>query len=162
MLKVESSMSNTHRPRAVLALCLGNICRSPIAEGLLRAHLETRGFTTRVDSAGTGAYHVGESPDPRSVQVMRERGHNISAQRARQLTMDDFARFDLILAMDQSNLRNARRLAPDEVAAAKVQLLLADGAEVPDPYYGGPRGFDHVYELIDAAVARWVDSWAED
>ena len=153
-------MATISRPRAILALCLGNICRSPIAEGLLRAHLKARGLNIDVDSAGTGGYHVGEAPDPRSIEVMRSHGHDISAQRSRQLTAEDFSRFDLILAMDQSNLRNARRLAPSGAGMARVELLLSGDAEVPDPYYGGPRGFDHVYALIDEAAARWVERWA--
>ena len=151
-----------HPPRAVLALCLGNICRSPIAEGLLRAHAERRGLTIEFDSAGTGGYHVGEAPDPRSIEVMDHHGHDISAQRSRKLSTRDFERFDLILAMDQSNARGARRVAPNQHAASKVHLLLEEGAEVPDPYYGGPGGFEEVYALIDQAAERWVTSWARE
>ena len=131
-------------PRAILALCLGNICRSPIAEGVLRAHLERAGLNIRVDSAGTSAFHQGEAPDPRSIEVMRHHQLDISAQRSRPLTALDFERFELILAMDQSNLRNARSLAPTREAKERVQLLLDKGQEVPDPYYGGPDGFEQV------------------
>jgi protein-tyrosine phosphatase len=92
---------------------------------------------------------------------MRTFGHDISWQRSRQLTVEDFARFDLILAMDQSNLRQARKLAPDAQSATRVQLLLDGEAEVPDPYYGGPRGFENVYLLIDQAAERWVKSWEQ-
>jgi protein-tyrosine phosphatase len=93
---------------------------------------------------------------------MADHGYNISAQRSRQLTTRDFERFDLILAMDQSNARHARQVAPNPHAADKVQLLLEEGAEVPDPYYGGPSGFEEVYTLIDQAAARWVESWARE
>ena len=154
-----SSPSST--PRAVLALCLGNICRSPIAEGMLRVHLERAGLSIEVDSAGTSGYHEGEAPDTRSVAIMSTHGHDISSQRSRQLTLEDFKRFDLIIAMDQSNLRQARRLAPNPECAEKVYLLLDDGAEVPDPYYGGSRGFEHVYQLINHAAERWVRSWVQ-
>ena len=147
-------------PNSVLALCLGNICRSPIAEGLLRAHVENQGLSMTVDSAGTSAYHVGESPDTRSISVMRKHGYDISNQRSRQLCVEDFERFDLILAMDQSNVRNAVRLAPNEAAKAKVKLLLDNGAEVPDPYYGGVNGFDLVYQMIDEAARDWVKTWS--
>ena len=146
-------------PRAVLALCLGNICRSPIAEGLLRDHVERAGLNIRVDSAGTSAFHQGEAPDPRSVEVMRQHTLDISAQRSRPLTAADFERFDLILAMDKSNLRNARALAPTQEAQGKVQLLLEQSQEVPDPYYGGEGGFERVYHMVNQAVARWVAQW---
>lgn len=147
-------------PSSVLALCLGNICRSPIAEGLLRVHIEAQGLSIYVDSAGTSGYHAGEAPDPRSIAVMRKHGHDISAQRSRQLKVEDFDRFDLILAMDQSNYRNARNLAPTEAAKSKVKLLLDDGAEVPDPYYGGVNGFENVYQMIDQAAQSWIKTWS--
>ena len=146
-------------PSSVLALCLGNICRSPIAEGMLRVHLSHSDLEVSVDSAGTSGYHIGEPPDTRSVKIMSAHGHDISFQRSRQLTLDDFMRFDLILAMDRSNLRQARNLAPDIRSAARVHLLLAEGAEVPDPYYGGPDGFEQVYQLINHATMRWVNCW---
>ena len=146
-------------PSSVLALCLGNICRSPIAEGMLYFHLGQSDLEVHIDSAGTSGYHAGERPDPRSVEVMSAHGHDISFQRSRQLTVDDFARFDLILAMDQSNLRQARTLAPDTESAARVHLLLEDGAEVPDPYYGGSGGFERVYQMINHAAERWVKCW---
>ncbi len=147
-------------PRAVLALCLGNICRSPIAEGLLRHHAAARGLALTVDSAGTSGHHEGEPPDPRSAEVMRRHGHDISAQRARPLRAEDLERFDLILAMDARNLRDARLLAPTAEARGRVRLLLDEGAEVPDPYYGGEEGFERVYALIDAAAAEWARRWA--
>lgn len=146
-------------PKAVLALCLGNICRSPIAEGLLRHHIQAHGLNIVVDSAGTSAYHAGEAPDSRSIKVMSQHGHDISQQRSRQLCHADFERFDLILAMDQSNYKNALQLAPSAEAKAKVKLLLPNDQEVPDPYYGGVNGFEKVYQMIDIATAGWVSKW---
>lgn len=143
-------------PKAILVLCLGNICRSPIAEGLLRAHLKREGLQIEVDSAGTSSFHQGEAPDPRSIEVMKRHGHDIRTQRSRPLCIEDFERFDLILAMDRRNLRDARALAPTEKAGAQVQLLL-DEEDVPDPYYGGVDGFEKVYQMIDQAIRQWID-----
>ena len=147
------------KPKAILALCLGNICRSPIAEGLLRVHVEKAGLQITIDSAGTSGYHAGEAPDSRSIEVMKHHGYDISMQRSRQLTKQDFQRFDLILAMDESNVRNARRLAQSDEEKNKVQLLLEGGAEVPDPYYGGQNGFETVYQMIEQAVLNWIALW---
>ena len=146
-------------PRAVLALCLGNICRSPIAHGLLEAHAQRAGLSLEVDSAGTSAHHEGEPPDPRSQRVMSAHNHNISAQRSRPLTSSDVERFDLILAMDQRNMSEAERLKASVGGRAQVALLLEGAREVPDPYYGGARGFEEVYELVDEAAQRWVRRW---
>ena len=148
-------------PKAVLALCLGNICRSPIAEGLLRYHIQAHGLNIIVDSAGTSAYHAGEAPDSRSIRVMHQHGHDIGQQRSRQLCQADFERFDLILAMDQSNYRNAIQLAPSPEAKTRVKLLLPNDQEVPDPYYGGVNGFEKVYQMIDIAAAHWVSKWLD-
>lgn len=148
-------------PRAVLALCLGNICRSPIAEGLLRHHCALLKLELEIDSAGTGGYHVGEAPDPRSVEVMRLKGHDIREQRARKLTLADLEYFDLILAMDTNNVREASRLTNDPRLRAKVLLLDPEGRDVPDPYYGGPNGFLHIYEMIDKAVSQRAKSWVK-
>ena len=148
-------------PRTVLTLCLGNICRSPIAEGLLRAHIEKAGLNISVDSAGTSAYHVGEAPDPRSIEVMSKHGYHIGQQRSRQLTPKDFQQFDLILAMDQSNKNNALKLIQREHSSGIVALYLGESREVPDPYYGGPNGFDEVYRMIDQAALDWVSLWSE-
>jgi protein-tyrosine phosphatase len=141
---------------AVLTLCLGNICRSPIAEGLIRAYAESLGLSVHIDSAGTSGYHVGEAPDPRSIRVMQKHGHDITKQRSRQLTIDDFDQFDLILAMDQSNINNAHRIAKTDSQRAKVVLFLRDGSEVPDPYYGGVNGFEDVYQMISESASDWV------
>ncbi len=141
-------------------VCLGNICRSPTAEAVMRGVLARAGLAARVvlDSAGTGAWHVGEPSDPRTRAAARRRGVDID-HRGRQFGRDDFARFDLVLAMDVANQRALLAMAPDPAAASKVRLLrsfdpaAAHGAEVPDPYYGGPDGFDRVLDVCEAACA---------
>jgi protein-tyrosine phosphatase len=140
----------------VLFVCLGNICRSPTAEGVFRHKLREAGLEARVevDSAGTGDWHVGKAPDTRTRQAALRRGYDLSALRARQVAGDDFRRFDLILAMDGSNLQHLQRLRPSSGAAEldlflrRYQLLLD---EVPDPYYGGEDGFEQVLDLIEQA-----------
>lgn len=127
----------------VLALCLGNICRSPVAEALLRRELAAQGVEAVVDSAGTGDWHVGRPADPRSTEVARRHGVRLNG-RARQLLRRDFADYDLILAMDSQNAAEARALAGSPGAAARVRLMrdfdpLAPGADVPDPYLGGRK-----------------------
>ncbi|CAE6910510.1 low molecular weight protein-tyrosine-phosphatase [Ectopseudomonas khazarica] len=140
----------------VLFVCLGNICRSPTAEGVFRHKLRAAGLEgqVQVDSAGTGDWHVGKAPDSRTRQAAQRRGYDLSAQRARQVEVADFQRFDLILAMDQSNLRNLQALRPAG-ARADLDLYLRrfDLAldEVPDPYYGGEDGFEQVLDLIEQA-----------
>jgi protein-tyrosine phosphatase len=143
---------------AILFVCLGNICRSPTAEGVMRELVRRSQLQDRLvlDSAGTGAWHVGESPDARATAAARARGIVLEGS-ARQIQPGDFQEFDLILAMDRSNLRDLLRLAPDEQAQAKVRLLRdfdprSDGEQdVPDPYYGGPNGFEYVLDLVQAA-----------
>ncbi len=141
---------------SILFVCLGNICRSPLAEGVFRAVLAEKGMTSGVDidSAGTGAWHVGSPPDRRSVAVAVKHGIDISAQRARKVSIADFSRFDLILGMDSSNVEDLRRMAPP-VATARIHLFLdfagGQGQEVPDPYYGAEDGFDGVYRMIRVA-----------
>jgi len=140
----------------VLFVCLGNICRSPTAEGVFRHKLRAAGLDHRVqvDSAGTGDWHVGKAPDSRTRQAALRRGYDLSAQRARQVEVADFQRFDLILAMDQSNLRNLEALRPAD-GCADLDLYLRRYAlaldEVPDPYYGGEDGFEQVLDLIEQA-----------
>lgn len=148
---------------AVLMVCMGNICRSPTAEGLLRAKLAAAGLEARVrvDSAGTHGYHVGDAPDARAQRHARTRGVDLSALRARRVAEDDFDRFDLVLAMDEDNLAELQRLRPAGHANAP-RLLLEFAArtavrEVPDPYYGGPDGFEHVLDLIDEACDGLVE-----
>ena len=137
----------------VLMVCLGNICRSPLAEGILASKVDSE--KVYVDSAGTAGYHVGNPPDPRSIAVAKTHGLNISHQSCRKFSVEDFDEFDHIYVMDISNHANVLSLATSEKDASKVKLLLSelDGnvKEVPDPYYGGDDGFEKVYQLIDAA-----------
>lgn len=132
----------------ILMVCLGNICRSPLAEGILRTKLTTDFF---VDSAGTGGWHAGQSPDERSIATARNYGIDISNQKARKFTVSDFDTFDHIFVMDQLNYKDVLNLAPDDVAKSKVALILGPSKEVPDPYYGGQDGFEKVYQLLDQA-----------
>lgn len=157
-------------PTRVLFVCLGNICRSPTAEGVLRHLAADRGLDGRVevDSAGTAGWHVGEPPDRRAQQEARRRGIDISGLRGRRLEPADFERFDHILVMDRSNLADARAVAPTPEAASKVRLLreldpeavAAGDLEVPDPYYGGPEGFAAVYDAIERACHHLLDQLA--
>ena len=137
----------------VLMVCLGNICRSPLAEGILRSKIDTS--LIEVDSAGTAGYHVGNPPDPRSVAVARKYQIDISQQRCRRFVREDFERFDHIFVMDQSNYQDVLDLAEGGNHFEKVKLLLEEiemgPSEVPDPYYGGESGFEYVFELIDQA-----------
>jgi protein-tyrosine phosphatase len=142
---------------AILFVCTGNICRSPTAEGVMRAKLETAGLGAgiHVDSAGISSYHVGEAPDRRSQLHARRRGYDLSDQRARRLVAEDFERFDYLLAMDRSHLAAMESMAPAR-RRGRVMLLLEFAAgtptrEVPDPYYGGDNGFEQVLDLIEAA-----------
>ncbi len=138
----------------ILMVCLGNICRSPMAEGILRHMARERGITITTDSAGTSDYHVGEAPDRRAQAAMRAKGIDISDLRARQFTATDFDAFDLLLAMDADNLRNMLALAPecrtgrqgkpDDGPRTGASVAL----EVPDPYFGGDDGFDDVYAML--------------
>lgn len=137
-------------------VCLGNICRSPMAEGVLRHLAAERGLAITTDSAGTGDYHVGEPPDRRAQAAMRRRGLDISDLRARQFVAEDFERFDLLLAMDADNLRNMLRLAPTPAHARKARLIMDQAPdhplrEVPDPYFGGDAGFDEVHDMLHSA-----------
>ena len=149
----------------ILFFCLGNICRSPLAEGLFRQHVAERGLTDRfhIESAGTGAYHVGNKPDPGSIRVAKARRDlDISDQRAQQLLDHHFVEFDYLVAMDHSNRRNAMRLA---YADPEKILLLRDyepdpalrGTEVPDPYGGGGSQFDLVFDIVDRCTVRLLD-----
>lgn len=140
----------------VLFVCLGNICRSPTAEGVFRHKLREAGLEGRieVDSAGTGDWHVGKPPDSRTRRAAQRRGYDLSPLRGRQVAAADFARFDLILAMDQRNLQHLQGLRP-ATAPTELDLFLRRYAlaldEVPDPYYGGEEGFERVLDLIEQA-----------
>jgi protein-tyrosine phosphatase len=148
------------RPVRILFVCLGNICRSPTAEGVMRALLRAERLedAVEVDSAGTGGWHVGSAPDERATAAARRRGIVLDGA-ARQVAPEDFERFDLILAMDRENLRALRALAPDGEARTRVRMLRefdpdaasAGDLDVPDPYYGGTRGFTDVLDLVEAA-----------
>ncbi len=164
----DGGLEGRGRPVRILFVCLGNICRSPTAEGVMRGLIEQRGLGGRVevDSAATGGWHVGERPDARATAAARDRGVRLSGA-ARQVKALDFDEFDLLLAMDRANERDLRALAPDSESAAKVKLLRefdpdADGLEVPDPYYGGPDGFDRVLDLVQAACLGVLDSLGLD
>ena len=156
---------DSKRP-AILFVCLGNICRSPLAEGAARHMAAQIGWQGHLDSAGTGAWHAGNPPDSRSIAIAAEHGVDISEQKARQVTRDDFGKFDLIIAMDASNLHNLeklRRSANNQNDRAKLVLLLDfsldhKGQDVPNPYYGGDDGFAHVWDLVRRAMPSVLDS----
>ncbi len=141
----------------VLFVCLGNICRSPTAEGVFRALVERAGLNDRIeiDSAGTAAWHIGKSPDARAQAAAATRGYDLSSLCGRQVAVADFTRFDFVLAMDEENLANLLAMCPPE-HRPKVRLFLSFSTqwqdhEVPDPYYGGAEGFDHVLDMVEDA-----------
>ena len=134
-------------------VCLGNICRSPMAEGIMRKLGEKK---VEVDSAGTADYHIGFQPDKRMIATAKEHGVDISNLRARQFQSDDFDSFDLIFAMDSSNYRDIISLAKDDNDKQKVKMIL-DNSNVPDPYYGGDEGFEHVYQLLHEACQKFLE-----
>ncbi len=148
----------------ILFVCLGNICRSPMAEGLMRKKLKERGLDWSVDSAGIGSWHVGESPDSRARETMRLHGIDISDLRGRQFSPHDFKRFDLILTMDESNYRDALSLARNEEERKKVKRVLdfhsGTKREVPDPYWNS-KGFEEVYRLLDEATENLIKEYQE-
>lgn len=150
-------------PISILFVCLGNICRSPLAEGVFRAVAEesSRGHEFRIDSAGTGGWHAGSAPDPRSVEIACRHGIDISGQKARRVRPDDFGDFNLILGMDRSNVDELKRLAPAH-AQGRVHLFLdyalGRDSDVPDPYYGGREGFADVYRMIREASEALADA----
>ncbi|MGY6647174.1 low molecular weight protein-tyrosine-phosphatase [Wenyingzhuangia sp. IMCC45574] len=138
----------------ILMVCLGNICRSPLAEGILKSKIEDLNIV--VDSAGTGAYHVGNLPDVRSIEVAMKYGIDITDQRARKLEASDLEEFDFIYAMDASNYRNILSIARTQAQEAKVRMIMNElvpesDVSVPDPYYGGDQGFENVYKMLDQA-----------
>ncbi|HUJ86343.1 MAG TPA: low molecular weight protein-tyrosine-phosphatase [Burkholderiales bacterium] len=144
--------------RGVLFVCTGNICRSPTADGVMRRLVRDAGLAdrVRVDSAGTHDYHVGEPPDVRAQEHARRRGYDLSGLRARQVEMEDFDAFELIIAMDRGQLAILRRMAPPQ-HRHKLRLFMEfaegrHGDEVPDPYYGGPDGFERVLDMVEAAT----------
>jgi protein-tyrosine phosphatase len=135
-------------------VCLGNICRSPLAEGILQSKLPKKDYI--IDSAGTANYHIGAAPDKRSVLIAKKFGIDISQQKCRQITKSDFETFDYIYVMDTSNYKNVIAIAPNEASKQKVKLILNEvdstsDLEVPDPYYGEMEYFEHVFHLLDEA-----------
>src|SRR5688500_1893822 len=142
----------------ILFVCMGNICRSPSAEGVFRSLLAARApqLTIEIDSAGTHDYHVGEPPDDRAIAAARRRGIDLSTLRARMVSTSDFDNFDLILAMDEQNLRELQRRAPAH-RRERIRLMMEFAPQaavraVPDPYYGGPQGFEQVLDLLEEAA----------
>lgn len=140
--------------KKVLMVCLGNICRSPLAEGILKSKIDTSKI--EVNSAGTGGWHVDELPDPRSIEVAQQHGLDITDQRGKQFSTYDFEIYDHIFVMDNSNYRDVVKLATSASEKEKVQLILeetfpGEKRDVPDPYYGGDQGFENVYQMLNAA-----------
>jgi protein-tyrosine phosphatase len=142
--------------KRVLVVCLGNICRSPIGEELLRHHAQAAGLDLFVDSAGTSGWHKGNKPDPRSCDVMLRHGHDITGQHARPLVEQDLFTFDHILVMDSNNLIDAKSLPP----GTAILQLFVDGLDVPDPYYGEGDGFQLVYDMLNTAAPSWIQEWS--
>lgn len=146
----------------ILFVCLGNICRSPTAHGVMESLVATQRLTARieVDSAGTSDWHIGRQPDSRTLACAQRAGYDLSTQRARQVVAADFAQFDYILAMDNSNLKELRQLKPTDFTGHLGLFLdvLPEQPlrEMPDPYHGGPEGFTQVLTLAEAACARWI------
>lgn len=140
-------------------VCLGNICRSPLAEGILASKLDPDLY--QISSAGTSNYHIGEKPDMRSIQTARNHGIDISNQRAAQFTVSDFDLYDIIYAMDNSNYQNIIKLSRNSSDRKKVKLILNElhpneNLDVPDPYYGGDQGFENVFEMLDKACDQLI------
>ena len=138
----------------ILMVCLGNICRSPLAEGILKSKMNPQNFL--IDSAGTAAYHKGNAPDKRSMEVARKYGINIADQKARKFTIKDFDTFNYIFVMDDRNYQDILMLARNQKEESKVQMILNEihptqNLSVPDPYYGANQGFEHVYTMLEEA-----------
>lgn len=155
---------STTKTQSILFVCMGNICRSPTAEGVFRKRVEDAGLAhaIHIDSAGTYGYHVGEPPDARSQQFAARRGYDLSVQRARKVSADDFIKFDHVLAMDHDNLDQLKNICPPQYAH-KLALFMQyardhDSKVVPDPYYGGGQGFDLVLDYIEDASDGLVEA----
>jgi protein-tyrosine phosphatase len=146
----------------VLMVCLGNICRSPLAEGILKQKFKRNNIEGFVDSAGTAAYHAGEKPDPRSIEIANKYGIDIKNQTARKFKVEDFDLFDKIFVMDSENLADIKKVARNQQDIQKVEMILnqslpGKNLPVPDPYYGGEDGFENVYSLLDNACEAIVE-----
>lgn len=148
----------------ILIVCLGNICRSPLAEGILLHLVKEKNLSLVIDSAGTSDYHIGEAPDARTVANAKKNKIDLSPLRARQFIVEDFDVFDKIYVMDKSNLQNVLKLARNDRDKQKVDLFLNishpnQNMEVPDPYYGGEKGFENVFKMVWEASERLVESY---
>jgi len=148
---------------AILMVCLGNICRSPMAEGILKRKTEKLGLAVSIDSAGTSNYHIGEHPDKRAIANAKKHGIDISQLKARQFKQDDFDKFNLIFVMDESNYSNVISLARNENDIKKVELILnriipKSNSSLPDPYFGGEEDFEYVFQLLDKACEHIANS----
>ena len=150
-------MENT--PIKILAVCLGNICRSPICHGLLDHYSKEYNREFKIESAGTIGIHAGSPPDHRSIEIMKAHGHDISHQRSRKFHHYNFEEYDVILAMDSSNYRDVCSLAVNEKEKSKIHMVI-EGTNVPDPYYGSDEGFENVYQMLDEAVKQWLNELA--
>ena len=139
-------------------VCLGNICRSPLAQGILESKVDPKKI--KVDSAGTAAYHIGNSPDPRSISIAKKHGIDLTSQCARQFNSRDFTNFSKIFVMDHANYKAVIAQAQTKEEIEKVCLILENNKEVPDPYYGGEEGFQNCYELLDEACDRIKESFS--
>ena len=139
-------------------VCLGNICRSPLAQGILESKVDPNKI--KVDSAGTAAYHIGNSPDPRSISIAKKHGIDLTSQCARQFNSRDFTNFSKIFVMDHANYKAVIAQAQTKEEIEKVSLILENNKEVPDPYYGGEEGFQNCYELLDEACDRIKESFS--
>ena len=155
--------NKTAPPVRVLFVCLGNICRSPTAHGIFQTHVDRAGLAQhiQVDSCGTGDWHIGHAPDPRTSEKAAQYGYDLSSLRARQFCADDFQRFNVLLAMDKQNLSDIEAQRPPDFGGRADLFLryagVADPLEVPDPYYGGDAGFDRVVQLIERASAAVLE-----
>lgn len=151
----------------IVFVCLGNICRSPLADGILRRKIAELKIEVEVDSCGTIGNHVGEKPDSRMISTAKNRGTDLSFLRARKFSKSDFQTFDYIFVMDQNNLKDVLSLASTSEEKNKVKLILNEvheneNLEVPDPYYGGQAGFEHVYDLLDLATDKIIEKYIKN
>jgi protein-tyrosine phosphatase len=148
----------------ILMVCLGNICRSPLAEGILRGKAEQKGLNIVVDSCGTAGYHIGSPPDSRSVSKAKEYGIDITMLRGRKFSVRDFDKFDLIIPMDKYNCKDLLDLAENEDHKKKIKMMMdflypGKNKDVPDPYYGEDDGFETVYQMLDKAIDKMLDEF---
>ncbi len=155
-------------PIKVLFVCLGNICRSPTAQGIFQQKVKEAGLENEIyiESAGTGAWHIGKAPDSRTLEAASKRGYDFSEQRARQIDLKDFENFDYVLVMDKVNLSELRQMTPSNFTG-RLDLFLSYGSrsdytEVPDPYYGGDQGFDLVLDLVEDAAEGLLAQLQQD